>query len=458
MNLSRRRSLFLAAMLVIVLIITAFMLSGGDRPTYNVTVLLTFAVNIIVFIVNYILSINEHSYSFNMMFWLFNLFFMGLAPFMQYLYNEYAWNLVPSSKEIITTNIIVLLWSVFYIVGRRLTFSNKKKPDAPMSCNKVTYIDQKALKLLVLVSLIMSLYLVIDIGIENIFYRDTANVSGDSVAQVLLIEHIFRNSILFTAILALLDAIKKKKITPYACIAASCLLISCFPTGIPRNMMAAFYGGLVIVLLGKKSGKRIWSLFILCGLVLVFPAVNVFRSVTTMNAGNFADTIIKSIKHTYLQGHYDAHQMFISVQRYTAEFGYFYGTQWLGALLFFVPRRFWPGKPMGTGHTVISELRQNEFTNVSAPFVSESYINFGIVGVIVIAILFGLLIKFIDDKYWKGTNYITTTKIIYPSVMFMFFFFLRGDMMSAWAYTFAQILIGAVICKFAIRTKEELQA
>lgn len=456
MNLSRRRSLFLAAMLVIVLIITAFMLSGGGRPTYNVTVLLTFAVNIIIFIVNYILSINEHSYSFNMMFWLFNLFFMGLAPFMQYLYNEYAWNLVPSSKEIITTNIIVLLWSLFYIVGRRLNFSNKRKPDAERSCNKVTYIDQIALKLLVLVSLIMSLYLVIDIGIENIFYRDTANVSGNSVAQVLLIEHIFRNSILFTAILALVDAMKKKRITPYACIAASCLLISCFPTGISRNMMASFYGGLIIVLFGKKSDKRIISLFILGGLVLVFPAVNIFRSVTTINAGNFFDTITNSIKNTYLQGHYDAHQMFISIQRYTEVFGYSYGRQLIGAALFFVPRFLWPNKPIGTGHTVISKLQQNYFTNVSAPLVSESYINFGIIGVISVAILLGILIRKIDNKYWNGTNYLTTTKIIYPSAMFMFFFFLRGDMMSAWAYTFTQILIGAVICKFAIKTKEEL--
>ena len=204
------------------------------------------------------------------------------------------------------------------------------------------------------------------------------------------------------------------------------------------------------------SKKRTFAFVILCGLVLIFPAIEVFRYIRTSANNDIGAMIVNSIKNTYLQGHYDAHQMFISVQRYVEKFGSTYGMQLIGALLFFVPRSLWPNKPVGTGHTVMTELQQHSFTNVSAPLVSEVYVNFGIIGIAIGAVLLGKLLKTVDDRYWAETNDLTAIKIVYPPVMFMFFFLLRGDMMSGWAYTCAQLVVGFVICKFAIKNQKDV--
>jgi oligosaccharide repeat unit polymerase len=446
-------------MTAILIIIAVLMMSGGDRENVNVFVILTFVVNICVFVVNYLSSINEHSYSFNMMFWLFNVFFFGLAPLMQYLYNSYAWNLVPSENEIIKTNVLILVWTICYIIGRNVVFNkkmfskDKKNDNAKKSNVTTTYIDKKKLNILVLISIFASVYVVASIGLKNIFYRDTANITGESTTLALLITHVLKNTVLFSAILSVVDACERKRVTIAACITVGCLIISCFPTGLPRNMMASFYGGLLIIIFKKISNRRIFSFFILCGLVLIFPAMEIFRYGFTTSFNDFFELIGNSIKNTYLQGHYDAHQMFISIQRYTDMFGLSNGEQLLGALLFFIPRAIWPTKPLGSGHTVISGLNQFYFTNVSAPLASESYINFGIVGVIIGAIILGKLLKWIDNEYWESEGELKVIKIIYPSLMLMFFFLLRGDMMSAWAFTFAQLVMGVIICKFVIKTK-----
>ena len=145
------------------------------------------------------------------------------------------------------------------------------------------------------------------------------------------------------------------------------------------------------------------------------------------------------------------------------KFGFAWGRQILGALLFFVPRSIWPGKPEGTGHTTIVALEQFGFSNVSANLAVEGYVNVGLVGVVLFAVLVGMLARRVDSFYWRRRSCWEEKlgDILYPFVMFMFFFLMRGDMMSAWAYTFAQLAVGSVIigiylfaCRFCSETTD----
>jgi hypothetical protein len=56
-----------------------------------------------------------------------------------------------------------------------------------------------------------------------------------------------------------------------------------------------------------------------------------------------------------------------------------------------VPRKIWENKPISSGEFIGNYLRDTygnkySFTNLSNPYVSEGYLNFGILGVIMFAI------------------------------------------------------------------------
>ncbi len=117
--------------------------------------------------------------------------------------------------------------------------------------------------------------------------------------------------------------------------------------------------------------------------------------------------------------------------------GITWGNQLLGSLLFFIPRKFWPQKPIGSGHTIATDLGW-DFTNVSCPYIGEGYINFGILGVILFAITLAVLTKFGDVAYKKSvysnSKEITIIELVYPFSIGFLFFILRGDLLSSLSY------------------------
>ena len=143
--------------------------------------------------------------------------------------------------------------------------------------------------------------------------------------------------------------------------------------------------------------------------------------------------------------------MFISIQEYVNQFGFSYGYQLLGALLFFVPRSIWPSKPYGTGRMAFEALHQHWFTNVSAPLVAEGYSNFGIIGLIFFGLIVGSASNSIDKKFWNDKRNFSFTKVLYPFIMLKFFFMLRGDLLSSWSYMFAQLVVGYAVLKFTTK-------
>lgn len=450
-KITRSRAIFLMLMLVVVLGTIFMILTGNRYIEYDYVIMLTFAVNILFFVYMLMISIYEHPFSLNMMFWLFNLIFLGVAPLLQYLTDIYAWNLNPHENEVLKANVLILIWSVSYLGGSRIVLKKKndlpkKKTDLPIQYT----IKTNTLNFLVMASVMITVYYLLTVGLNNLIYRETSGVSGLSSIATLLTEHGFKNTVLFTAIFCAVAAKQQGKIDIRTVIAIVCLFISCFPTGIPRNMMASFYAGLIIIMFDKTRKGRWFALAIFGGLILIFPALNVFRYVAGSNTNIFS-AILSAFGETYLEGHYDAHQMLISTQRYVEQFGFKFFSQMLGALFFFVPRSIWANKPVGTGHTVISELRQYYFTNVSAPVVAECYIGFGIIGIVIGGILLSKAVKKIDDIYWNEANELCAIRLIYPCAIFMFFFMLRGDLLSSWAYTFAQIVVGMALCKLVIK-------
>ena len=169
--------------------------------------------------------------------------------------------------------------------------------------------------------------------------------------------------------------------------------------------------------------------------------------------GGVYSLLLSNIQNVYLEGHYDAHQMFISVQKYVDRYGLSWGYQLLGAVLFFVPRSLWPTKPVGTGRMAFEALNQYYFTNVSAPLVAEGYVNFDLAGIILFGLALGSLANRLDYKYWHDQREFSYTRVLYPFIMLKLFFVLRGDLLSSWAYMFAQVVVGYGVLRFTTRKR-----
>jgi len=142
----------------------------------------------------------------------------------------------------------------------------------------------------------------------------------------------------------------------------------------------------------------------------------------------------------YISLNYDAFLNVGVIIEVVQEEGFSYGYQLLSALLFFIPRSLWVGKPQASGLVVgdhLEEFYNFNFKNVSNPFLSESYHNFGVIGVI----LFGILLAYICVfmlKWLHSNNWFKKSVAFYFALHLIFI--LRGDFTSSFAYFIATFL------------------
>lgn len=443
---------------VLVVAVGVFVVYNPAFDRNNIFVILTFFLNIAVFVTQLLLSTTEHAFSFRAMFWTFNLFFFGLAPFYQYVSGSAIWGYKPTDREFVISNVYILIWAICFVLGGKIYFKRKnRKKEAAFTKNieskKYTYaIRKNSLNILLVVAVAVVGYYAVFVGLENMFIRYTSgNKAIESTSMMLLEEHVLKNIPVFCFVFHALECRQKRIVTPQMVIATACLLICCFPTALARYSMAAVYASIMIILFDKtRKGRWFITVFILA-LVVVFPAINIFRSVSSLeSATNFMAAVKENIESVYTEGDYDSYAMFINVRRYIGFFGHTYGNQLLGALFFFFPRSIWTTKPMGTGSTVFLALHP-EFTNVSAPLIAEGYVDFGIIGVAVYALVAGAITSWADKKYWASDNPLSKERVVFPFLMFQFFFLLRGDLMSGGAYLIARMVMGLVTYYFVVK-------
>jgi|TARA_R100000049_G_C1949372_1_gene96082 hypothetical protein len=211
------------------------------------------------------------------------------------------------------------------------------------------------------------------------------------------------------------------------------LLISAFPTAIPRFLVGFIYIPLVLILFPVfRNASRFVAAFVI-GLLLVFPFLNQFRRFEGWN-----HLSIIPDPEFFLEGHFDAYENFGSIVEIGLVTG---GRQLIGAIAFFIPRDFWADKPLGSGHE-LAILSDYYFTNISMPFFAEGFINFGPLGVALFCAFLGYVLGKIDGLH----NLNNGNTISYKTVFFFFligalFFILRGDLLSATAYLTSGLVV-----------------
>lgn len=434
---------------ITIIVLLFAILPGQITDTVPLETSLLFFVIAMFSVVGIMIELNYAAFTLNMIHWIFTLIFFFIAPLIQSSVRYSPWEFSSAANDhVIRSCFDVILWILFYITGNIVG----KKLTVTSVCQKES-ISSGWLYMLTFISLICGISIVVRYGFFNLFSRADMVVGEDAVqmsrATALLWTKISRATIVCTETMLILTAIKKEiKVTKLLYVNTLTLLLTCFPLALARNEAAVIYLGLFVIFFYRdldKFRRKPW--YILCFLgatIAAFPVLDIFRSISFYNEDltSAIYNISTNLQHEYLTVNYDAFSMIESARSYIKAVDITYGYQLLGAVFFFVPRTIWASKPVGSG-TMIADFRGQRFTNISCPLIGEGYVNFGILGMVLFAFVFGVLSTVIDRKYWENTTdsqKISFVKIVYPFLLPYYFFMLRGDLMSSLAYTLSYVV------------------
>lgn len=425
-------------------------------------ILMLFFVNGAVFYIFTLRSLSKYSYSLELMFWIFMLYFMFFAPLVQYTRGSFPWGRV-DAQLVWQSNLLLLLFSLSFKCGTRLYKNKEKKDQKEKRHNLLSFITDPIESstsfsvVLLLISICILLYTIRSKGLSGLIVtrgENTSLYSGESSSLALLTSSLVSAFLTFATAYAFCIMPKEQRLKhrPLVLMQMLCLLLCCFPTALSRNKMACIYMGLLLIMFRPlhKGARFYW--FFTFALIFMFPFMELFRHSTfaEVEIMEFINSFSDRFFESYTEAHYDAFSMLGYAIRYTQVHGFSYGRQLLGSLLFFVPRSIWPTKPIGSGATIMESLHR-EFTNVSCPLVGEGYINFGIAGVVLFGLAVGYLVSWLDTRYWSSSNNNEQSRAAYVFLLPMFFFMLRGDLMSSWAYTMGYVAVAFMlhlVCRY----------
>jgi len=399
-------------------------------------------------------DISKRPFSLNLMHMLFILSFLGLAPFIQYITDSLPFNNFDliTDKDILLANILIIIWVIFYFVGyytKPLHFLRGNLFHKFLN-HSVSY---DSLKLSFFISIIAFLYLY-KLGTFLKWTRASYGsiIFSFNTSKALIIAIFIRGIPIITlgGYLLMLDRIKRKKQLGVLIVIILILLNIFFnnPLAAPRYWASAILIGFIMILLEKKIKTGAFlTLCIIIGLLIIAPLIDIGRH----NLSNI--DVIRVIKftnpiHFLKSANFDAYANIIHTIHYVQENGVTWGRQLLGSVFFFIPRTIWLNKPVGSGHIVAKYFYFPNF-NVSSPLQAEALINFGIIGFPIFAMIFGRILRNVDDCYKNrmnqlriNPNYLAFIDVIYPFWLGLVFFISRGDLMSSFAYTVGFTLAG----------------
>lgn len=232
-------------------------------------------------------------------------------------------------------------------------------------------------------------------------------------------------------------------------------LIANFPLAMSRYLAGTFYLSILLWWLpaGWLKPPR-FALLLMTAILLAAPVLNITRlQHFPIETGKQRD--LSFLLQTSYSGDYDAYAMLCRTIQYTDSLGSSRGRQLTGALLFFVPRNHWSGKPVGSGSMVYQVMvpRADHWDNVSCPLTAEGYVNFSFAGSLLFTLLLAIVIFFYDRHFrqWRYQNKPGYAIVFYPVAIGLLLLWLRGDMMSAVAYSTGLFVSGWAAQQFFFR-------
>ena len=420
---------------------------GAPKHPLDSLVLATFLLNAVVAAIALLVEVYRHPFSLAQIHWLFFLVFYCVAPFSQYWFGFYPWDYFLTADTMLKVNLLLFAWAVVFLVFSSIMRGKRETAWAPDDGRKffqrLPKIDLVPVLLLTAIAAAMAFYVIRTSGFSALLYRGGVKFEGSQGAAQIA-DKVFRGVTLFAFLFALLRQRQSKSTIALVIIAGISLLIVDFPASLARYNIAAIYGGLVLLLWAPLRDRRgLFAVLLLLAMLVVFPAFGEFRN-QAFSVGGFVAEMMHALSRLprgFCTGAYDAYSMFARTIVYVDEYGVTSGFQLLSAVLFFVPRSVWPDKGIGSG-ALIATANEQQFINVSCPLPGEFYINFGLLGMLVAAAAFGFFCARMDNWFFADVSFM---RLFYPTGCMLFFFVLRGDMMSSIAFVTGYSVVFVIV-------------
>ena len=210
----------------------------------------------------------------------------------------------------------------------------------------------------------------------------------------------------------------------YKIVFLSLMLVAFFPTSLERLRAAVFYMALLIILFPALKFKNRFSLLFLGGILIVFPFLNNFR--IWKSAGWSWPKFDLSM---FCAPDYDSYQSFaFALQNKFIDFS----GQVFELFFFWVPRAWWPEKPMPSGFKM-AHIYDLDYDFITMNFWGEGYVFCGFIGIFLFTVALAWLIAKMDRNYWQvfGGSTRNLFAPFYCLFLGLVFFILRGDLIGA---------------------------
>ena len=376
---------------------------------------------------------------------LFLLFFMCIAPFFQYKNDIVLWGGKGfTESDYIYTSIvlliIVLLYnSVYYFIDKysKCKFTNyiSKNISSSIVINKSLRKREFYLFCLISIFIFLTVAYACNFNLFYLFLRggvseeDTQIIDAFEANIPQSISLIIVNFLKPMSVVLFLAAYKLKANKIQVVILGLLMLLCAFPTSMPRFSADAMDIPVLLTFSNFFKKTNVFVFVFVFGLLVMFPFLNNFRYFTSDKEIEFGLNF-----DMFLEGHFDAYSSFLRV---LVNDVVTYGYQLLGCILFWLPRSMWVSKPIGSGAFLCEELNLN-YSNISCCYFAEGYINGGHMGLIFFTIILAIYSATFDKTYWRLKENRKNNiffEILYFLLLGLTFFILRGDLLSAFAFT-----------------------
>lgn len=191
-------------------------------------------------------------------------------------------------------------------------------------------------------------------------------------------------------------------------------------------------------LFATKLRFRLVACGFLVGMLLVFPLADAFRysAKGELKASNPVQSL--------LSGDYDSFAQLANGYLVGTREGIAFGRQFLGVLLFWVPRTLWTDKPLDTGPFIAQE-RGYSFTNLSAPLWIELFLNGGWVLLAIGMFALGYALHRWDNKLNIQCELNGMPSVLGCILPFYLMILLRGSLLQAASFLACIVVFPAFV-------------
>ncbi len=342
-----------------------------------------------------------------MMVLIYFLLFNIVPALFQVSFNNYFWKLLTYSEGMATTcALLTLLFLTFFAIGQALAPKGAyaaalKKIRAAEEYSRTVYIAAVAAVAFLVGLIPIKLFGAGALLQSRGTIKDSVFNNLDQTAMGLFVY--LPRAVLFTGFILLLYGVTRhyarggvQKFTVYLPLLLLVLplqMVVNFPGSQSRFWLFGMLITLGLMYVDFRSVRRrlLLVMVFVIGTFTVFP---ISQQINRREGFNF-DIQIPAISEYMVHGDFDGFQTTMNAMTYVEHFGHTYGNQILSAVLFFIPRSIWPDKGYATGRFTSTALGF-DFNNLSAPIISELYIDGSFFLVILGALALGYAYKRFD--------------------------------------------------------------